>query len=230
MSTAVKLVKPVHSEADPLRHDLARAIQERGLARRKRDAAADAVERSHAFVHELDERLQAVAEKDAQVIRERAEHFRAALVEATPPTLSTSAKLSTAALARLEAENTAEAARQAHAAIAAELEEAEDRLVLLSANVLQAAKAVVSNLADVMALELKEAEHAVAIKRRKLMGIGQMRGPHIGPYKIGAQTMSVLRNDSREVYSHCEPEDVQFFDRYLARLQQDANAQPEEVE
>lgn len=225
-ATAIKLVEPKNPPADePLRHDLGVAIEERKAAAAKRDAAADILERSNAFVLELEERLQSVAERDAKAIAEKAEHFKAALIEATTPTLSTSAKLSTAALQRVEAENMAEAARQAHASLAEALQEAEARLTSCEVDVTRKAMAIVGAYADRLAQELKEAEHACSLARRRLLGATQYRPG--GQFPLTAATMSVARNDRREEYAHAEGEDVQHFNRFLAALCKDANAQPE---
>ena len=63
--------------------------------------------------------------------------------------------------------------------------------------------------------------------RKRLLGITQMRGPHIGPYPIDAFTMSVCRGDAVPHYSHAEPSDVRHFDELLERLMLNAEAQPE---
>lgn len=218
-------LKIVDTKPDaPLRHDLARAIEERQAAAAKRDAARDVLERSHAFVLELEERLQSVAEKDAAAIREKAAHFKAALVEATTPTLSTSAKLSAASLQRVEAENTAEAARQAHKALGDELAEAEARLMSCEADVTRKAMDIVGSYADRLALALKNAEHACSLQRRRLLGSTQHRPS--GAFPLTAATMSVARGDTRETFSHAEPADTAHFNNYLAALCRDANAQP----
>jgi hypothetical protein len=225
---ALKIVdqKPAVAE-DELRQALSVAIAERDQALAKRDACRDVCERSHRFVAELEARQQACAARDAAAIAERAAHFKAALVEATTPSLSTSAKLSTSALARVEAENAVEAARQAQAAIAEELEEAEDRLVLLQGNVERASKVIVGAHADHLARELREAEHATALLRRRLLGATQLRPG--GAFPLNANTMSVARGDTRETYAHAEFADTAYFNRFLAALCLDAEAQPEEA-
>ena len=85
---------------------------------------------------------------------------------------------------------------------------------------------VVASPASRLAEELLHAETAAALLRRRLLGVTQLRGVHIGAYPLDPFTMSVCRGDATPRYSHSEPSDVKHFDDLLERLMSNADAQP----
>ena len=106
----------------------------------------------------------------------------------------------------------------------ADLAAANARLAACTAAVTQAAMRVVAAHGDALADKLREAEHAAAILRRRLLGAGQHRPG--GPFPLHTKTLAGPRGDLRETYASPEESDARYFGVFLARLEQDANASP----
>ncbi len=210
-----------------LREELSKDIIERDRASGRRDRAQAAVDRSRAFVAELQTKVDEQALHDADVTASTAAAFKAALSKDITPKLTPPDDLSASAVRRMHAEGHLLAGCEALRALESDLKTAEEKLQAANAKVKTTAKSVVASYANRLAEELLRAETTAAHARKRLLGITQMRGPHIGPYPIDAFTMSVCRGDAVPHYSHAEPSDVRHFDELLERLMLNAEAQPE---
>ena len=211
-----------------LRAALAAKIRERNLAQSRRDQTAEAVKRAANFVGRLEANLAAFADTDSRIARSRAESFRRALAEGdATPMLSLSSELGKAAAQKLDAENQLDAARQAYKALALELAEEQASLDRLKADTRTAAKHVISCYADHKAVELAQLENEAGELRRKLLGLTQMRSPHIGNYQLAPQTIALLRDDPiNSLSTRNSGNDVRHWDLWLERLLNDAEAMP----
>ena len=229
ISANAKLVTPTipnkPNEAT-LRSELSQKIVERNRALGRRDRAQAAVDRSRSFVDELQVKVDELAMRDADVTASMATAFKAALAKDITPKLTPSDELSATAVRRMHAEGHLLAGREALRALESDLAEAEKQLLVADAKVRQAAKIVVAAYASHLAEELLKKETEAALLRRKLLGVTQMRGPHIGPFPVDPFTMSVCRGDAVPRYSHAEPVDVRHYDDLLERLMTNADAQP----
>ncbi len=232
MSAALKLIEPKpQADEAALRHDLATKLEERDSALARRDKARATADSADAFIGELQARVDAFDAIDAQIANERALAFKAALAKGDAmPKLTLSPELARASTARLDAENNLAGAKQAAAALNEELAVTERTLAQCEANAKAAAKAVVAQHANAMAHELSQLETHAGEMRRRLLGVTAMRAPHVGEYQVSRETMALLRdNPINSIYTRNSAEDVLYWDRYLARLMRDANAQPDEA-
>ena len=233
ISANIKLATPtIPNKPDEatLRAALSKDIVERDHASGRRDRAQAAVDRSRAFVDELQAKVDELISQDRDVTASTAAAFKAALAKDVTPKLTPSDELSTTAVQRMCAEGHLLAGCEALRALEGDLKSAEEKLQAANAKVRQSAKAVVATYASRLAEELLHAETTAALLRRRLLGVTQMRAPHIGAYPVDAFTMSVCRGDSVPHYSHSEPSDVRHFDELLERLMSNADAQPERAQ
>ncbi len=225
MAANLKVVETDHDAI--LRDELRTLIQQRDLSKARRDATADAVERANTFCGNLESHLakfDAVAER---VSKARTEAFRKSLLDgAALPVLSLSNELTKANSERLDVENQLNAARDARASLATELETENAELDTLEANVKNAAKKIVANYGDMLAMKLKNMETEIGALRRRLMGVTQMRSPDIGSYPVNSETVMMLRGGPN-MATNASADDVQFWDGWLHRLMVDADARPE---
>jgi hypothetical protein len=227
MNMALKIVDP--KSAPPpaetaLRADLARTHEERASAAQRHAAAADVVEHARAFVESVSNEITRLQAVEAEIAARRAASFREALVEAAAPKLTPSTELQRTTAQRLDCENQLAAARDALRTLEADLAQAHARLTACASAVTQAAMRVVGAHADALADKLREAEHATALMRRRLLGATQMRPG--GNFPVTSRTFAVLRNDYRVEYARPEESDARHFGVFLARLELSADATP----
>jgi hypothetical protein len=231
IKTAIKLVDTSTKIPQPdevgLRNGLSRVIVDRDRALGRRERAKTAVTRSHEFVATLQANVDELLAQDRDVTATTAASFKASLAKDLTPKLTQVRDLTSIGVRRIHAENHLAAGREALAALEQDLEDAETQLLACEAKVKLAAKTVVAAHANRLAEELLKKETEAALLRRRLLGVTQMRGPHIGAFPVDAFTMSVARGDAVPRYSHAEPADVAHFDGYLMQLSSNADAQPE---
>jgi predicted nucleic acid-binding Zn-ribbon protein len=212
-----------------LRNELSRCIVDRDRALGRRDRAQAAVVRCKAFVADLQAKVEALLEHDQEAVSTTAAAFKKQLAKDLTPKLTPADELSTSAMQRLHSEAHLMAGREALTALEQDLAEAEMQLTTAEAKTKLAAKNIVAAHANRLAEKLLHAETEAALLRRRLLGVTQTRGPHLGQFPVDAFTMSVARGDAVPRYSHAEPVDVAYFDSYQARLTMCADAQPEEA-
>lgn len=227
MSANLKLVEDRDAE---LRGELRMLIEQRDLAKSRRDKTADAVERAQGFVARLEDNLAKFADVNTRIAASRAEAFRQSLIDGeTLPMLSLSKELTAAAGQKLDAENQLSGGAQALESLSVELSTENDELNVLEANVLTAAKKVVANHGDMLAVSLRRMEREAGDLRRRLLGLTQIRTPAIGQYPLGADAVMLLRSlGDNASATNASGEDVKFWDEWLHRLCVNADAAPSE--
>jgi hypothetical protein len=223
------VLKLVEDRDTELRGELRVLIQQRDLAKARRDKTRDACERAQKFVATLESNLAKFADVNTRIAQERGEAFRQSLIEGeTLPMLSLSKELTAAAGQKLDAENQLSGGTQALEALSAELEAENAELAALESNTLTAAKKVCANHGDVLADTLRGMEREAGELRRRLLGLTQMRSPNIGAYPLGREAVALLRDIGvNSQATGTSGEDVIWWDTWLHRLCVDADAQPD---
>jgi hypothetical protein len=213
---------------EQLRAELRLHIEQRDAATITRDKCRDAADRATEFVDKLEQEFEEFSSIDNRIIAERASAFKRALANGqAAPMLSLSPELVAANAKRLDAESQLAAARQAHAALMQELNDAEKTFAMHQQNVERAARAVVAFHADSMARHLADIENQAGKTRQRLLGVTSIRPGWA--YPVSASTVSLLRDAPRNsVYGRETADDCKYWDSFRARLQLDSEAAPDE--
>ncbi len=202
--------RQANAETRNLRTSLADALRARDAAQRVRDDAAASLQRAADLV----EALRAVSERSAQTIAcdvsERAKTIREALCSGfgVPRLPHVGEEASRAHQLKSQAALALASAEEAHATLAADLATAEAALATAQRAAHKAAASVVASVADKAALELISLERRAASLRRRLLGVGRRRAPHLPAFPIDATTHAILRGDMTPAFAHETEVDV----------------------
>ncbi len=164
----LQLIKTETTKTQPTARELlAKAIEAHKAAVETTVAAATVAAGARAFVSQIEADVDTFKTVDADVASERAKAIKAAILSGVAPDFSPSQELHSATIARAEATNRLEAARQASAALASEHAAAGIAEAAAKGRVAAMAHATIVEEADELAASLLAAEsHAREIRIR----------------------------------------------------------------